>query len=161
MSEPRDLRALGAIDVVTGVLLALGDLVALPMRWWPVDALLLGLATLFVAGGAALLARKEWAPRLALAAGSAALVAGLGLATALTLSAAHIYGMYGPVGQGGAVLLAVVAALLVPYLVLLPAAQVYVLLPHDRSPLPPENGTSGVGQGNLDPQEPRSPQAQK
>jgi hypothetical protein len=114
---------------VTGVLLVLADLVALPMRWWPVDVLLLVLGALFVGGGVALLARKPWAPRLALVAGGIALVAGLALATALALSAAHIYGMYGPVGQGGAVLLATVTALVVPYLVLLPAVQVYVLLP--------------------------------
>ena len=122
-------RILGAVDLLVGAMLAAADLLALPMRWLPIDALLLSLAALFLVAGGALLAGVAWARRVALAAGGVALLAGLALTTALVLSAAHLFGLYGPVGQGGAVLLGVVAALIVPYLVLLPAAQLWVLLP--------------------------------
>jgi hypothetical protein len=52
-----------------------------------------------------------------------ALALGLALVTWLALTASWLSGVYGPVGRGGALLLAFVAALALPYLVVLPAVQ--------------------------------------
>jgi hypothetical protein len=52
-----------------------------------------------------------------------ALVFGLVLVTALALTASWLSGVYGPVGRGGALLLTLVAALALPYLVVLPLVQ--------------------------------------
>ena len=47
--------------------------------------------------------------------------------TLLAVTASHLAGLYGPVGRGGALILAVVGLLVVPYLVLLPVAQLVTL----------------------------------
>ena len=54
-------------------------------------------------------------------------VAGAATVTTLASTAGYLAGLYGPVGRGGALILGVVALLVLPYLVLLPLAQVYVL----------------------------------
>jgi hypothetical protein len=47
----------------------------------------------------------------------------------LALTASYLSGVYGPVGRGGAVILTLSAALALPYLVLLPVAQLVWLGP--------------------------------
>ncbi len=101
--------------------------VALPARWWPVDVVGTLLGALFTVSGAGLVAGARWARRVGLVAGGVALVIGMALVTALTLSAAQLTGLYGPVGRGGALILAVVTLMVVPYLVALPAAQLAAL----------------------------------
>ena len=43
--------------------------------------------------------------------------------TALAFSIAHLSGQYGPIGKGGAMLMATIAVLVLPYLVGLPVLQ--------------------------------------
>ena len=52
-----------------------------------------------------------------------ALAFGVALVTTLALTASWLSGVYGPVGRSGALLLTLVAALALPYLVVLPAAE--------------------------------------
>jgi hypothetical protein len=52
-----------------------------------------------------------------------ALVVGLTLVTTLALTASWLAGVYGAVGSGGAIILTLVAVLLLPYLVVLPAVK--------------------------------------
>src|SRR5262249_27088183 len=52
------------------------------------------------------------------------LALGLALVTALTITAAWLAGVYGPVGKGGAGLFGLLAALVAPYFVALPIAEV-------------------------------------
>jgi hypothetical protein len=118
---------LGAIDLVTALLLLGGVWGVLPARWWPVDVGATLLGALLAVSGAGLLAGTPWARRVGLVAGGAALVLGLALVTTLALTASYLSGLYGPVGRGGAVILALVAALALPYLVLFPAAQLVAL----------------------------------
>jgi hypothetical protein len=118
---------LGAIDLVTALLLLGGVWGVLPARWWPVDVGATLLGALLAASGVGLLAGLPWARRVGLVAGGAALVLGLALVTTLALTASYLSGLYGPVGRGGAVILALVAALALPYLVLFPAAQLVAL----------------------------------
>ncbi len=118
---------LGAADLFVGLSMLIAVWVALPARWWPVDVVGTLLGALFTVSGAGLVAGARWARRVGLVAGGVALVIGMALVTALTLSAAQLTGLYGPVGRGGALILAVVTLMVVPYLVALPAAQLAAL----------------------------------
>lgn len=120
-------KVIGASDLAVGVLVLGAVWGVLPTRWMPLDAPASLLGVGFVVAGLGLLLATPWAPRVARVVAWVSVVGGAGLFTALALTAAHISGLYGPVGAGGATLLFVVALLLVPYLVLLPAAQLWVL----------------------------------
>jgi hypothetical protein len=113
----------GVADLLTAVLVLVGVFMALPARWAPVDVPAAALIVVKLASGLSLIARAHWAPRLATMGAALALVLGLGLVTTLALTASWLSGVYGPVGQGGALLLTLVAALALPYLVVLPAAE--------------------------------------
>jgi hypothetical protein len=117
-------RLIAGVQLALAVLLLAGVWGLLPARYWPVDASLSALALLQLGAAVGLLARQAWGVRVGLFAGWAALCAGATLVTVLALTVAHLSGMYGPVGAGGAVLMAVIAALVLPYLVLLPALQI-------------------------------------
>ncbi|MBO6935774.1 MAG: hypothetical protein JJ863_12390 [Deltaproteobacteria bacterium] len=122
-------RLMGGLDLFLALLLLAGVWIALPVRWWPMDvgmtlvALLLGVAGFGLYRGAA------WGERVGKAVAVFTLVVGCGLATTLAFTAAGLVGLYGPVGQGGAIILTVSAFLVLPYLVVFPAAQLYFLLP--------------------------------
>lgn len=123
---------IGIADLIVG-LLALGAIwVLLPARWWPVDVFGTLLALAFLGSGFGLIRATPWAERVARVVGVVALACGSTLVTALAITAGWLSGLYGPVGGGGALILAAVAALLVPYLVLFPAAQVFVMLRRTR-----------------------------
>jgi hypothetical protein len=124
MTQPAGARIVTAAQLALALLLLIGIWGLLPSRWAPIDVAGSALALLQLVAAAGLLARKRWAHRLALAAAWAALVVGALLATLLAMTVAHLSGTYGPVGAGGAVLMAVIAALVLPYLVFLPAMQV-------------------------------------
>jgi hypothetical protein len=130
--DPRNqllARLFGAIDVVASLVVVLGVFVGLPARWWVVDVPSAVVAALFVAAGVGLFTRKGWGVTLARVASLVALVLGLLLVATLAVTASYLSGIYGPVGRGGAIILALVAALAVPYLVALPAAQLLWLGP--------------------------------
>lgn len=120
-------RLLGGVDVALAVLLLFMIWVALPARWWPVDVIGSALAVLLGASGYGLIAGTAWSRRVAIVAGWVALGIGAALFTALAFTASHVAGLYGPVGQGGALILFTVSLLVLPYLVALPAAQLFVL----------------------------------
>ena len=115
--------ACGASDLFSALLLACGVFMGLPARWWPIDAGAIVLTTLLVAAGMGLLLRAPWGERVAWIASSFAVGIGLVLVTVLALTASYLRGIYGPVGRGGALIFVLVAALLVPYLVVFPALQ--------------------------------------
>jgi hypothetical protein len=123
-SDLRRVRLAAAAQLVLAVLLLVGVWVLLPARHWPIDTAGSALALLQLGAAAGLFARKPWGVRLGLIAGWVTLVAGATLVTALALTVAHLSGLYGPVGAGGALLMAVIAALVLPYLVFLPALQI-------------------------------------
>ena len=116
-------RIFGAIDLAAALIVALGVFVGLPARWWVVDAPSALVVVLMGAAGLGLLVRAPWAARAALFASQVTLVLGLALVGTLAIAASYLSGIYGVVGQGGAVILTLVAALAVPYVIALPAAQ--------------------------------------
>lgn len=126
-------RLFGVADVVASFVVLLGVFAGLPSRWLPIDLAGGVLGALFLASGVALLANHRLAPALARIAALAALAVGMLLVLALGVSASWLAGVYGPVGRGGALLLVLVAALVVPYLLLLPAAQLLWMGPRERA----------------------------
>ena len=54
------------------------------------------------------------------------------LFAALVLTASWLAGVYGPVGRGGAMIFGLVAAMVLPYTILLPAAELLWLGPPQR-----------------------------
>lgn len=120
-------RWVAGMQLAVASLLMIGIWAGLPARYLLVDAIGTGVALLQAFAGVALLSSVAWALSLARVASWAALVIGATAATLLSLSAAQLAGMYGPVGSGGALLLGTIALLVLPYLVGLPAVQLVLL----------------------------------
>jgi hypothetical protein len=150
MFSSRAALVFGIADLVTAALIVFGVFVALPARWVPVDSVAAVLAALKVASSSTLLiaarnaARQadgtwgyapvdRWARRLARVAAAASLLVGLCVVTALALTASWLGGVYGSVGVGGAIVLALVAALALPYLIVLPAVELLWFAPRSEA----------------------------
>jgi hypothetical protein len=113
----------GSADVLTAALVFTGVFQGLPARYWPVDVPAGVIIALFAAAGMGLLGEAPWAPRVARVASVVSLTFGLLMVITLAITASYLSGIYGPVGRGGALILVLAAALALPYLVVLPAAQ--------------------------------------
>lgn len=113
----------GAAHAVLALLLLAGVWIALPARYWLVDAVGTLLAVAALASAFGLWSSRGWGLAVARAVSWLCLVVGTLCVSALALSAAQLAGSYGPVGEGGALLMATVALLILPYLVVLPALQ--------------------------------------
>lgn len=133
MLSRRAALVFGIADLLTAAAVGLGVFVALPARWWPVDVAAAVLAALELGAGVGLLVRATWAERAARAASAVALALGLFLVTVLAVTASWLSGVYGPVGAGGAMILTLVAALSLPYLVVLPVVELVWLRPAPRA----------------------------
>ena len=123
MLSGRAALVFGVADLLTAAGVGLGVVVALPARWWPVDVVAATLTALEVAAGVGLLTGASWGERVARGASAVALGAGLFAVTMLALTASWLSGVYGPIGGGGAIVLALVAALALPYVVVLPTVE--------------------------------------
>jgi hypothetical protein len=123
----RARRTFGCVHLATSATVALGVFAGLPVRYFPVDLGGALVAAAFLVSGAGLVLKARWREAVARVVSWVVLVVGLGLTTALALSASHVVGLYGPIGRGGALLLVMVALLVVPYLVVGPALSVHWL----------------------------------
>jgi hypothetical protein len=124
--QDRDRRArigFGVANIVVALAVFGGVFKLLPTRWWVVDGGAFIIGTLFLSSGYALLAKMPPAERLTRYAALVVLVLGMALVTVLFATAGWISGVYGSVGAGGAVIFSLVGALALPYLVVLPAAE--------------------------------------
>ncbi len=133
-------RITATYDVFLGAGLLVGVWAGLPDRWWPVDVAGTALGVVLVLVGLGLFLRQRWAEPAALAVAAVTCAAGAMLVTAIAITAGQLAGMYGPVGAGGSAILATAFLLLLPYLVVFPAAQVFFLLrvEAERAPEEPE-----------------------
>jgi hypothetical protein len=122
-------RVFAGFDLASAALLGVGVFVGLPARWWPIDASTAIVSALLVASGVGLLMHTSWSPRVARIAAMVALAFGLVLTTMLLVTASYLGGIYGAVGKGGAVIMLLVLAMVLPYLVFFPAAQLLWLGP--------------------------------
>ncbi len=113
----------GIANLLTSALVAFGVFRGLPTRWWLVDAGAFVIVALLGAAGAALVTDHRWKEPLVRVASAVALVLGLALFATLAITASWLAGVYGPIGKGGAAIFLLVAALVLPYLVVLPAVE--------------------------------------
>jgi hypothetical protein len=90
-----------------------------------VTAVLVTLAC--IGSGVLLIVKPELGARVSRVVCAAVLALGLVLVVVLAATASYLSGIYGPVGKGGAMVLTFVAVLAVPYLVVLPVAQLLYL----------------------------------
>lgn len=127
--SPAFARAFGVADLVAAALVVFGVFGGLPARWAPVDVGAVLVALLLGTGGLGLVTRSPWGPRVARVASIAVLAIGLLLILMVGLAASYLAGIFGPVGRGGMIIMVLVAALALPYLVVLPALQLLWLGP--------------------------------
>ena len=123
----RARRTLGGYFATVACLVGVGVFRGLPVREAWVDTVAAALCLALIVAALGLFARARWRERLARAVAWTLLVVGLATVAAVTLTASHVAGLYGPVGSGGALIFGLVAALLVPYLVVAPAVAVHWL----------------------------------
>jgi hypothetical protein len=131
MLSRRAALVFGVADVLTALVIFVGVFAGLPARWAAVDVPAFALVVGHVVSAAGLISAARWGRCFARATAGAALAVGVALATTLALTAAWLRGVYGPIGAGGAVIFALVAALVLPYLVALPAVKMIWLAPGD------------------------------
>ena len=124
--------AFGVINLGVAALVAWCVFRGLPTRWWVADTGGAIVVTLMASSGAALLANHRLAAKVTRLAAGVVLAHGLALFAALALTASWLYGVYGPVGKGGAAIFALVALLVLPYLIVLPAALLAWVGPRSR-----------------------------
>lgn len=127
----------GAADLAIGAAVAVGVFRLLPARFWPVDVGGVAISAALVASGLALLLRWRRAEDLARLAAVLVLGIGLVLVGLLAVTASWLVGVYEPLGKGGAILFALIALLVLPYLVVFPLAQLLWVGP--RAPRTPDD----------------------
>lgn len=126
----------GVANVAVAIFVAVGVFRLLPTRWWVVDSGAVVVATLLAASGLALLRRHRLAEPLTRIAAMIVLALGLVVFAAIALTASWISGVYSQVGKSGAIIFGLVAALVLPYVVVLPAATLAWVGPRKRPPSP-------------------------
>jgi hypothetical protein len=124
--------AFGATNAGVAALVAWSVFRLLPTRWWVIDDGAFVIVALLAASSVALLANHRLAEPITRAAAAVTLLLGLALFATLALTASWLYGVYGPVGKGGSALFTLVALMVFPYLVLLPAALLAWVGPRPR-----------------------------
>jgi hypothetical protein len=122
----------GIANVVVGAVIAICIWRLLPTRWWVVDGGAAIVSLLLLASGVALLRRSPLAERITRLAAFVVLALGLSVFAALVLTASWIHGVYGPVGKGGAIIFALVALMVLPYVVVLPIVELLWIGPRAR-----------------------------
>ncbi|GEM_PF-576220 len=135
--ESRDRRArigFGVANVAVALFVLFGVFRLLPTRWWVVDAGAVVVASLLGASGIALLRKHRLAEHLVRVAAGVVLALGLATFFAIVVTAAWLSGVYGQVGLTGAIVFGLVAALLLPYVVVLPAVELAWVGPRRRAP---------------------------
>jgi hypothetical protein len=123
MATSTRVRLIATTQLFLGGLLLFAVWKLLPARWAPVDVLGTALSLGCLFAGGSLLAGARVGLRAARAVSVVTLGIGLLVTTLLCMTVGHLVGSYGPVGQGGAVLMLVIALLVLPYMVLLPLLQ--------------------------------------
>lgn len=122
----------GITNLFVAGLVAWGVFRGLPTRWWPVDAGGVVVTALMALSGVALLVRHAKAEAITRLAGYVVLALGMLVFGLLVATAGWLGGVYGPVGKGGAAVFFLVAALVLPYLVVLPATLLVWVGPRAR-----------------------------
>lgn len=123
----------GIANVCVALFIAFGVFRLLPTRWWLVDGGAVIMILLLGASGVMLLRKHPLRERVTRIAAAVVLVLGMALFAAIAITASWISGVYQQVGASGAIVFGLVAALVLPYVVVLPAVELAWV---GASPLP-------------------------
>jgi hypothetical protein len=123
----------GALDLAFAALYAWFGFVFTPGRSLAFNIALALVCLLLAAGGGGLLAGARWGRALAIAACAALLAFSAVVIVLLVASSAYLRGIYGPLGQGLAMVTLLVAALVLEAFALLPLFQLRFLLGRGRA----------------------------
>jgi hypothetical protein len=129
----RAVKLYGALDLAFAALYAWFGFVFTPGRSTAFNLALALVCALLAAAGAGLLVGARWGRTLALAACALLLAFAAVVIIGLVASSAYLRGVYGPLGQGMAVMSLLVAALVVEAFALLPLFQLRFLLGQRRA----------------------------
>lgn len=113
----------GIANLFVAALAYAGIFRGLPSRWLPVDVAGVVIVALMGASGVALVSNRRGAIPLARIASLVVLVIGMVLFAALVLTASWLAGVYGPIGRGGALIFVLIASMVLPYAIVVPAAE--------------------------------------
>lgn len=130
-SRPRPLLA--AYSLLLSALLGFAVLRLLPVRVLPFDLAVGFVALHRLVVGIGLFHGGERAVRFARISAVLTLAFGLFVTTSLLVSVASVAGVYDSVGNGAAIAFGIVAALVVPYLVVFPALELRALAPSEAT----------------------------
>lgn len=128
----------GIGNLLVSALVAWGVFRGLPTRWWLVDGGAIVVVALMGSSGAALVSDHRWKETLTRIASAVVLVLGLALFATLAITASWLAGVYGPIGKGGAAIFVLVSALVLPYLVVLPAVELACVGPRSVARTEPD-----------------------
>lgn len=135
----KDRRArigFGVGNLVIALGVAIGVFRYLPTRWWFLDGAGVVICGLLGVSGVALLRQAAIAERITRIASAVVLAIGLVIVTATVATAGWISGVYGQVGTTGAVIFGLVAALILPYVVVYPAVELAWIGPSPKTSSP-------------------------
>ncbi len=127
------MRFYGALDLAFAALYAWFGFSFTPGRSTAFNVALALVCLALAAAGVGLVAGARWGRAVALAACAALLAFAAVVIVGLVLSSAYLRGIYGPLGQGLAVMTLLVAALVVEAFALLPLFQIRFLLGQPRA----------------------------
>jgi hypothetical protein len=124
-SPERRRRFFAFANLVPALVLG-GGCSMLPVRWWPLDALIACVVLLLLVTSAIALFDARRADRALVCAASGLLAMGLVVVGAFALSMAFLSGVHGPFGAFGVALMGLVVLLLLPYAVVYPGLELLV-----------------------------------
>jgi hypothetical protein len=135
-SDARLRISFGVLNAVAALVLLVGLFLVVTPRFWVLDVPLTAIALLDLVSGAALLLRLPWARRVLRVAAWVSLVLGLISVSLIVLSMAFLRGIHGDAGVAALAVSGLIVALLVPYIVLLPALELLWLKRQSPEPRP-------------------------
>ncbi len=139
MAADSDSRApvtFGVLNGVAGVVLLVGVFVLAQPRFWGLDVPALLIAAVQLTSAVALLARLPWALRALTVAAWVSFVLGLAIVFLIVVTMVFLRGIHGDYGLAALAVSGLVVALLVPYIVVLPALQLLWLGKQRAEPKP-------------------------
>jgi hypothetical protein len=135
-SDSRAPLTFGLLNGVAGLVLLVGVFVLAQPRFWALDVPALLIGAVQLASAVALLARLPWALRALSVAAWVSFVLGLAVVFLIVVSMVFLRAIHGDYGVAALAVSGLVVALLVPYIVVLPALELLWLGKQRAEPKP-------------------------
>ena len=125
MSAPdsRVRVAFGVLNATAAAVLLIGVFVVVQPRFWALDLPLAAIAVVELVSAVALLAKLRWAQQALALAAWVSFVLGLLVVSLIVLSMVYLRGIHGDYGTAALAVSGLIVALLIPYVVVLPALE--------------------------------------